>query len=101
MQEIFMRVEGLSHLQWHPFTVIRGESPGTLQAIIKSYGRWTQGLIDRLENSGSVRVWMDGPYGGFPSEPPEWLEYRVLAVFAGGIGVSWACMQHDGCSWDA
>ena len=39
----------ISPLQWHPFTFIPGKRPNTLRAIVKSYGRWTQSLMDKSE----------------------------------------------------
>ena len=37
-----MGVEGLSPVQWHPFTSRAGPEPHTLLAHVKGYGPWTQ-----------------------------------------------------------
>ena len=42
----------ISPLQWHPFTFVPGKRPNALKAIVKSYGRWTQHLMDKCGASG-------------------------------------------------
>ncbi len=86
MQDLFLGVDGLSTVQWHPYSTVGGARPGTLVAHIKSYGSWTSGLMRRLLRDGSVTMRIDGPYGEF-EERPEWTRHRTLAIFAGGIGV--------------
>ncbi|KAK9845990.1 hypothetical protein WJX81_007894 [Elliptochloris bilobata] len=86
IQDLFVGVEDLSPVQWHPFTSRAGPEPHTLLAHVKGYGPWTQGLIKQLEATGEAVVRVDGPYGG--DIPPEWLHYSRLVIFAGGIGVT-------------
>ena len=43
-------------------------------------------LLYRLTNDGHVEVRVDGPYGE-DFERPKWGAYKVLVIFAGGIGV--------------
>ncbi|CAL8470322.1 g9864 [Coccomyxa elongata] len=87
VQDLFLGVDGLSTVQWHPYSTVGGPRPGTLVAHIKSYGSWTSGLMRRLLRDGSVTMRIDGPYGEF-EERPEWTRHRTLAIFAGGIGVT-------------
>jgi predicted ferric reductase len=47
LQEMYVANLRISPLQWHPFTFIPGKRPNTLRAMVKSYGRWTQSLMDR------------------------------------------------------
>ena len=86
MQDLFLGVDGLSTVQWHPYSTVGGPRPHTLVAHIKSYGLWTSGLMRRLLRDGCVTMRVDGPYGEF-EERPEWTRHRTLAIFAGGIGV--------------
>lgn len=86
VQDLFLGVDGLSTVQWHPYSTVGGPRPHTLVAHIKSYGAWTSGLMRRLLRDGSVTMRIDGPYGEF-EERPEWTRHRTLAIFAGGIGV--------------
>jgi hypothetical protein len=39
MQDLFLGVDGLSPVQWHPYSTVGGERPHTLVAHIKAYGR--------------------------------------------------------------
>lgn len=86
LQDLFLGVDGLSTVQWHPYSTVGGPRPHTLVAHIKSYGAWTSGLMHQLLRDGSVTMRIDGPYGEF-EERPEWTRHRTLAIFAGGIGV--------------
>lgn len=85
-QDLFLGVDGLSPTQWHPYSTVGGPRPHTLVAHIKSYGRWTSGLIRRLLRDGSVVMRIDGPYGE-EEERPEWTRFRTVVIIAGGIGV--------------
>ena len=38
-QDLFLGVDGLSPVQWHPYSTVGGEAPATLVAHIKAYGR--------------------------------------------------------------
>lgn len=42
-----MSSNGISPLQWHPFTTIPGEQPCSMVSIIKLYGKWTGYLMDK------------------------------------------------------
>ena len=46
----------ISPLQWHPFTFIPGKRPNTLRAIVKSYGRWSQHLMERCGAAAGFRL---------------------------------------------
>ncbi len=41
-QDLFIGVDGLSPIQWHPFTTRAGPDERTLLAHVKGYGSWTQ-----------------------------------------------------------
>jgi predicted ferric reductase len=85
-QDLFLGVDGLSPVQWHPYSTVGGVRPHTLVAHIKGYGFWTSGLIRQLLRDGSVVMRVDGPYGEL-EDRPEWTHHRTLVIFAGGIGV--------------
>lgn len=38
-QDLFLGVDGLSPVQWHPYSTVGGERPHTLVAHIKAYGQ--------------------------------------------------------------
>ena len=42
-----MSSNGISPLQWHPFTAIPGEQAFSMVSIIKAYGKWTGQLMDK------------------------------------------------------
>ena len=90
-QIMFLHIPSISRVQWHPFTVAAepvpdGRGSATAQAHIKSYGKWTRGMIQQLLAKGGLTARVDGPYGGHGH--PSWVDHNVLAIFAGGIGVS-------------
>ncbi|CAL5218771.1 g490 [Coccomyxa viridis] len=87
IQDLFLGVDGLSPVQWHPYSTVGGDQGHTLVAHIKAYGKWTTGLLNRVLNRGSVVMRVDGPYGEF-AEHPEWTHYKTLVIIAGGIGVT-------------
>lgn len=90
-QIMFLHVPSISRVQWHPFTVaaepvLDGRGSATSKAHIKSYGKWTQSMISQLLKKGGLTARVDGPYGGHAE--PAWVGHNVLAIFAGGIGVT-------------
>lgn len=91
-QVLFLQVPSVSRVQWHPFTLAadpkarEGATSGTAVIHVKSFGYWTKEMISQLVRRGSITAHVDGPYGGHQSPP--WVGQAVVAVFAGGIGVT-------------
>ena len=44
-----MSSNGISPLQWHPFTTVPGRQPNSMVSIIKQYGKWTGDLMTRCD----------------------------------------------------
>ena len=44
-----MSSNGISPLQWHPFTTVPGQQPNSMVSIIKQYGKWTGDLMARCD----------------------------------------------------
>ena len=40
VQDLFLGVDGLSPVQWHPYSTVGGDGEHTLVAHIKAYGKW-------------------------------------------------------------
>ena len=40
VQDLFLGVDGLSPVQWHPYSTVGGDREHTLVAHIKAYGKW-------------------------------------------------------------
>merc|ERR1719223_599278 len=71
----------------HPFTVVPGPTPDTVQFFIKEEGPFTQNLA-RVIESGSLQntstMTLQGPYGSPPAFGPHGAAVFVL----GGVGVT-------------
>jgi len=76
-------------LQWHPFSISSAPFNPYISFHIKDMAKlsWTRRL-GALATDGSFEtglvVNIDGPYG----YPPEYLNYEVLILVAGGVGVT-------------
>ena len=40
VQDLFLGVDGLSPVQWHPYSTVGGDGEHTLVAHIKAYGKY-------------------------------------------------------------
>ncbi|WCJ41922.1 ferric reduction oxidase 6 [Euphorbia peplus] len=91
---IFIKIQEISWLQWHPFSVSSSPLDGKyhLSILIKSLGSWTQELNKTIKNiseddekSSKLKAFVEGPYG---HQVPYHLKYENLILVAGGIGIS-------------
>lgn len=89
-QYAFVNVPAISALQWHPFTISSCPEDTETTHHIKDMGMGTfTHQLRMLATFGrSVQVNVDGPYG----VPIEFHRYRLLVMFAGGIGIT-PCMS--------
>lgn len=65
---MFINVPSISKLQWHPFTVTSNSNlePETISVVIKTEGKWTKNLYEKLSLPSSIdslEVSVEGPYG--------------------------------------
>ncbi|KAH7296649.1 hypothetical protein KP509_26G032700 [Ceratopteris richardii] len=100
----YLRIPSLSILmrfQWHLFSATSTPMDGReeLSFMIKPLGKWTSNLKDQLFRSAqvhdisgltyqcpfSLKAGVEGPYG---YESDFFLEYNVLVLICGGIGVT-------------
>ncbi|KAK0616734.1 ferric reductase like transmembrane component-domain-containing protein [Immersiella caudata] len=90
-QMAWVRIPGVSVVNWHPFTIASapGRRGGTL--AIRGLGGYTK-KVQRLgegdkEGHGRphMRISLDGPYG---VEALPWAKFPVVVLIAGGIGIT-------------
>jgi len=88
-QYIFLNVPAISEFQWHPFSI--SSSPDDTKFSwthhIKNMGNgtWTQRLYELAVSKRDIELRVDGPYG---NPGIQFEKYKVLAFFAGGIGIT-------------
>ncbi|KAG0572057.1 hypothetical protein KC19_VG064700 [Ceratodon purpureus] len=91
---IYLNIPEVSKLQWHPFSVASSPYDGDswLKILIKPYGGWTlqlQDLVSAVVKLGrcpsNINAAIEGPYG---HESNFFLQYEMLVLVAGGIGIS-------------
>lgn len=76
---VFINVPSILKLQWHPFTVTSNSNmePEKLSIVIKSEGKWSQKLFEKLSSTTPghhLQVSIEGPYG--PSST-QFLRYQT------------------------
>ncbi|KAK4443071.1 hypothetical protein QBC34DRAFT_499250 [Podospora aff. communis PSN243] len=95
-QMVWVQIPVVSRVNWHPFTVASTPGDVTGTVAIRGLGGYTRRVAERLERpgqgggglapgSGPVMIRIDGPYG---VEPIPWARYPVVALVAGGIGIT-------------
>ncbi|GAA0160957.1 oxidase [Lithospermum erythrorhizon] len=89
---MFINVNSISKVQWHPFTVTSNCNlePETISVIIKTEGTWTKNLYEKLSlpSSSSIdrlEVSVEGPYG--PAQT-DFLSHDTLIMICGGSGIT-------------
>lgn len=70
---VFINVPSISKLQWHPFTVTSNNNmgPEKLSIVIKSEGKWSRELFEKLSSTrprNHLQVSLEGPYGPTSSQ---------------------------------
>ncbi|KAJ3137272.1 hypothetical protein HDU89_001853 [Geranomyces variabilis] len=94
-QYLFLNIPGVSHFQWHPFTISSTPEEGFVSVHIRIVGDWTKnaakllGCYNNLD-SDSTKIKMptiriDGPYGA-PAE--DFYNYESAVLVSAGIGVT-------------
>lgn len=86
---IFLKVNEISQLQWHPFSVSSSPLDGRnhLSVIVKGLGQWTYNLRDNILNASEkiqeriqlqpLTASVEGPYG---HQAPYYLMYAFFLV---------------------
>lgn len=96
-QMVWVQIPGVSTVNWHPFTV--ASAPGERGTVaIRGLGGYTRKVQQRLEGATGpnkeaprgacgegMKIRIDGPYG---VESLRWARYPVVALVAGGIGIT-------------
>lgn len=92
-QIVWVQIQGVSFLNWHPFTVAHvsdGDAPVTTVGI-RGLGGFTKAVSQLTSNAGrqgenaSLRVRFDGPYGVGKFY---WPTQALTVLVAGGVGVT-------------
>jgi predicted ferric reductase len=72
---------------WHPFTVTHPIDNDSLRLLIRTSGRFTQALDQRLVHEQPVTIWVDTIHSG-----PDWMseiqQHHTSLLIAGGIGIT-------------
>ncbi|XP_059310696.1 ferric reduction oxidase 2-like [Lycium ferocissimum] len=87
---VFINVPSISKLQWHPFTVTSNSNmePEKLSIVIKSEGKWSQKLFEKLSSTTAghhLQVSLEGPYGPASTQ---FLRHDMLVMVSGGSGIT-------------
>ncbi|CAF2117061.1 ferric reduction oxidase 2-like [Brassica napus] len=87
---LFVNIPSISKLQWHPFTITSSSKlePEKLSVVIKSEGKWSTKLYQRLSSSAQIdhlAVSVEGPYGPASTD---FLRHEALVMVSGGSGVT-------------
>lgn len=94
-QWVFLNVPGVSHLEWHPFSLTSCPQVESDKIVfhIKEAGSWTKGVIEETirNNNNKLRVRVDGFYGHdiYGQDICPGLEGKeAIILVGGGIGVT-------------
>ncbi|CAN7097213.1 hypothetical protein BRARA_I05641 [Brassica rapa] len=87
---LFVNIPSISKLQWHPFTITSSSKlePEKLSVVIKSEGKWSTKLYQRLSSSDEIdhlAVSVEGPYGPASTD---FLRHEGLVMVSGGSGIT-------------
>ncbi|XVF50865.1 hypothetical protein PTKIN_Ptkin04bG0138000 [Pterospermum kingtungense] len=87
---VFVNVPSISKLQWHPFTITSSSNmnPDKLSIVIKSEGRWSSELYQKLSSPSPMdrfEVSIEGPYGPASTH---FLRHDTLVMLSGGSGIT-------------
>jgi len=87
-QYAFVNIPQLSKFQWHSFSISSIPSHPYISFHMKDMAKhsWTHrlGALSMGQVGSQLVVNVDGPYG----YPPSYLDYEVLILVAGGIGIT-------------
>lgn len=92
---LFLRVPGISRLEWHPFTIASTGNDREIRLYIKDLGDWTNALIEKLvppkeadihkSDSLQLPVQIHGPYG---APAVHVLDSEIALLIGTGIGAT-------------
>ncbi|KAL0700459.1 hypothetical protein Bca4012_056581 [Brassica carinata] len=79
-----------SEIQWHPFTITSSSNleADKLSVVIKSEGKWSTKLYQRLSSSDRIdhlAVSVEGPYGPASTD---FFRHEALVMVSGGSGIT-------------
>lgn len=89
-QIVWIQIRGVSLLNWHPFTVanVSNEDSPVTTIAIRGLGGFTKAISELSgthENTESLRVRLDGPYGVGRFY---WPTQALTVLIAGGVGIT-------------
>ncbi|KAK1750989.1 ferredoxin reductase [Echria macrotheca] len=90
-QMAWIQIPGLSALNWHPFTIASPpEDHQTATFAIRGLGGYTKEIHkvagqEGMMDSAALKIRVDGPYG---VGRLQWARYPIVALVAGGIGIT-------------
>ncbi|CAN6882934.1 unnamed protein product [Brassica oleracea] len=87
---LFVNIPSISRLQWHPFTITSSSNleAEKLSVVIKSEGKWSTKLYQRLSSSHQIdrlAVSVEGPYGPASTD---FFMHEALVMVSGGSGIT-------------
>jgi NAD(P)H-flavin reductase len=93
-QHFFVRFTGtgIHSLTSHPFTVSTLPGSGAMEFVIRPQSGLTNRLAALADNSRSMGVVLDGPYGGIRHDISK---YESVLLLAGGSGLYFTLVPND------
>ncbi|GAU32368.1 hypothetical protein TSUD_44110 [Trifolium subterraneum] len=87
---IFINIASISKLQWHPFSITScsNTDSDTLSIVIKSTGKWSHTLFQKLSTlspPSHLDVSIEGPYGPASTF---FSRHETLVMVSGGSGIT-------------
>ena len=82
-QYVYLMVDSISKLEFHPFSISNIPSDNNIRLIIQNTGDWTEKLFSQIKNISYVKI--DIPMN---SVMQHYIKYKKLVLIASGVGIS-------------
>jgi len=86
-QYLFICIPGVTWFEWHPFSLSSSPHENVVSIHIRVLGDWTKRLYDHVQETKSITVYIDGPYGA-PGVDVDGRKYKSFMFISGGIGIT-------------
>lgn len=85
-QYIYLNINKISFLEWHPFTITSAPDDSYLSVHIRCVGDWTNQIDKQITDENlrkSIMISIDGPYGSCAEDI---FKYETVILIGAGIG---------------
>jgi len=86
-QYLFICIPGVTWFEWHPFSLSSSPHENVVSIHIRVLGDWRKRLYDHVQETKSITVYIDGPYGA-PGVDVDGRKYKSFMFISGGIGIT-------------